>query len=92
MEVIGKSSKIVDIIQSPDAKLYDTYTVRCEYLTQNKDVKLYYPLNKYSIVINDCEHEVNPSICELGQSTKDLPVINYSPNVYKNLSWTMQNL
>ena len=36
MNTMEKSSKIVDIIHSTDAKLYNTYTVTCEYLTSNK--------------------------------------------------------
>lgn len=83
MDRSQKSIKLVDITPSIDVKLYDNNTVACDYLTSNKDVRIYYPLNKYSIVIKDIDIEVKK---------KNTHVIQYSHNVYKNLSWTMQNL
>jgi hypothetical protein len=89
-----KISKIVDIIASTDAKLYDTYTVTCEYLTSNKDVKIFYPSNKYSIVIKDPDNNVKPTLdaYELAVTHSMVQSTNYSHNKYKNLSWAMQHL
>jgi hypothetical protein len=94
MNKMEKSSKIVDITPSIDAKLYNSYTVTCEYLTSNKDVKIYYPSNKYSIVIKDRYSNLNNTlgVSEPGVKNETKQAINYSHNVYKNLSWAMQNL
>ena len=97
MELMGKtnkSSKLVDIIPSTDFKLYDNYTVTCEYLTNNKDVKIYYPSNKYSIVIKDIDYNLTKKLDVDKPAVKNETTYstNYSHNIYKKLSWTMQNL
>ena len=65
-----------------------------EYLTSNKDVKIFYPSNKYSIVIKDPDNNVKPTLdaYELAVTHSMVQSTNYSHNKYKNLSWAMQNL
>ena len=101
-------SKMIDILPLNGANLYDTYSVKCEYLTPNKDVKIYYPSNKYSIVVNNCNYysksynkleseltyatKIHNPFCNIDTLCKPIQDINYISKTYKNLPWTMQNL